>query len=386
MRILSTVPPIDVARLPHRSTLARTDPATARGHDANVQRRLSSRHARSEHPPLPAPLPTGTPIGRTVGGARPCPPRHHPWRHRAIPSCPDPRRRPGRGDDPRRHRPHRLRRRQLVRRHRQPVRPGPAGRAAGRHADRRPAERVPQGRQVHRLRQRPADRRGRQARPEGGVRRHRLLRAAVARSTTASSTSAAPRSPSPRRGRRPSTSATATTSATSAWTSRPVRRSPASTSSPASGSWSCRAPSRTTTPPARSSNPVRVPDYNGAINQLKAGTADAWIAPAEIGEKSAADSNGQDHRGGQAAQPGTDRVRRGQGQRQAARGAEQGPRRGHRRRHLEPVAGAVLPGPAGPGGLQAGQRHGAGAGRVGRAVRRRAVAVGAVRRRASAAS
>ncbi|GAB1640032.1 ABC transporter substrate-binding protein [Krasilnikovia sp. MM14-A1259] len=37
-------------------------------------------------------------------------------------------------------------------------------------------------------------------------------------------------------------------------------------------------------------NPVRVPDYNGAVNQLKAGTADAWIAPAEIGEKSAADS------------------------------------------------------------------------------------------------
>ncbi|WP_435207956.1 ABC transporter substrate-binding protein [Micromonospora sp. bgisy143] len=40
-------------------------------------------------------------------------------------------------------------------------------------------------------------------------------------------------------------------------------------------------------------DPVRVPDYNGAINQLKAGTADAWIAPAEIGEKSAADSNGK---------------------------------------------------------------------------------------------
>ena len=40
-------------------------------------------------------------------------------------------------------------------------------------------------------------------------------------------------------------------------------------------------------------NPVRVPDYNGAINQLKAGTADAWIAPAEIGEKSAADSTGK---------------------------------------------------------------------------------------------
>ncbi|MET7750653.1 ABC transporter substrate-binding protein [Micromonospora sp. NPDC005367] len=40
-------------------------------------------------------------------------------------------------------------------------------------------------------------------------------------------------------------------------------------------------------------DPVRVPDYNGAINQLKAGTADAWIAPAEIGETSAADSGGK---------------------------------------------------------------------------------------------
>ena len=40
-------------------------------------------------------------------------------------------------------------------------------------------------------------------------------------------------------------------------------------------------------------NPVRVPDYNGALNQLKAGTADAWIAPAEIGEKSAKDSGGK---------------------------------------------------------------------------------------------
>ena len=39
-------------------------------------------------------------------------------------------------------------------------------------------------------------------------------------------------------------------------------------------------------------NPVRVPDYNGAVNQLKAKTADAWIAPAEIGEKLAGDSGG----------------------------------------------------------------------------------------------
>ncbi|GAA1983953.1 ABC transporter substrate-binding protein [Kitasatospora viridis] len=40
-------------------------------------------------------------------------------------------------------------------------------------------------------------------------------------------------------------------------------------------------------------NPVRVPDYNSALNQLKSGTAQAWISPAEIGEQSAADSGGK---------------------------------------------------------------------------------------------
>jgi polar amino acid transport system substrate-binding protein len=40
-------------------------------------------------------------------------------------------------------------------------------------------------------------------------------------------------------------------------------------------------------------NPVRVPDYNAALNQLRSGTADAWITPAEIGEKTAADSGGK---------------------------------------------------------------------------------------------
>src|SRR3954462_6575589 len=40
-------------------------------------------------------------------------------------------------------------------------------------------------------------------------------------------------------------------------------------------------------------NPVRVPDYNAALNQLKTGTADAWVSPAEIGEKTAADSKGK---------------------------------------------------------------------------------------------
>ena len=40
-------------------------------------------------------------------------------------------------------------------------------------------------------------------------------------------------------------------------------------------------------------NPIRVPDYNGALNQLKAGTAQAWVAPAEIGESSAKQSSGK---------------------------------------------------------------------------------------------
>ena len=40
-------------------------------------------------------------------------------------------------------------------------------------------------------------------------------------------------------------------------------------------------------------NPVRVPDYNSALNQLRTKTSDAWIAPAEIGEKTAADSKGK---------------------------------------------------------------------------------------------
>ena len=39
-------------------------------------------------------------------------------------------------------------------------------------------------------------------------------------------------------------------------------------------------------------DPVRVPDYNTAANQLKAGTAEAWVSPAEIGEKIAAESGG----------------------------------------------------------------------------------------------
>jgi polar amino acid transport system substrate-binding protein len=40
-------------------------------------------------------------------------------------------------------------------------------------------------------------------------------------------------------------------------------------------------------------NPIRVPDYNGALNQLKAGTAQAWVSPAEIGEKTAKESGGK---------------------------------------------------------------------------------------------
>lgn len=40
-------------------------------------------------------------------------------------------------------------------------------------------------------------------------------------------------------------------------------------------------------------NPVRVPDYNSALNQLRTKTSDAWVAPAEIGEKTANDSKGK---------------------------------------------------------------------------------------------
>ncbi|MGW7683880.1 substrate-binding periplasmic protein [Kribbella sp. NPDC054772] len=39
-------------------------------------------------------------------------------------------------------------------------------------------------------------------------------------------------------------------------------------------------------------NPVRVPNYNTALGQLKAGTADAWVSPAEIGEKMAKEQGG----------------------------------------------------------------------------------------------
>jgi polar amino acid transport system substrate-binding protein len=39
-------------------------------------------------------------------------------------------------------------------------------------------------------------------------------------------------------------------------------------------------------------NPVRVPNYNAAIGQLRSGTADAWVSPAEIGEKMAKEQGG----------------------------------------------------------------------------------------------
>ncbi|MFT4135803.1 ABC transporter substrate-binding protein [Microbacterium sp.] len=40
-------------------------------------------------------------------------------------------------------------------------------------------------------------------------------------------------------------------------------------------------------------DPVRVPDYNAAINQLNTGTADAWITPDVIGKKMAEESGGK---------------------------------------------------------------------------------------------
>ena len=120
-------------------------------------------------------------------------------------------------------------------------------------------------------------------------------------------------------------------------------------------------------------NPVRVPDYNGAINQLKAGTADAWIAPAEIGEKSAADSNGKITVAAKQLSPaptayavakGNDKLREA-----LNKGLDEVIADGTWTR----LQAAVLPGPADPGGLHAGQRHrdGAAGRRVGAARRRR---------------
>jgi polar amino acid transport system substrate-binding protein len=40
-------------------------------------------------------------------------------------------------------------------------------------------------------------------------------------------------------------------------------------------------------------NPIRVPDYNSALNELKSGIAQAWVSPAEIGQSSAKDSGGK---------------------------------------------------------------------------------------------
>lgn len=65
-------------------------------------------------------------------------------------------------------------------------------------------------------------------------------------------------------------------------------------------------------------DPVRVPDYNAALNQLRTGTADAWISPAEIGEKTASESGGKvvaaakklDENGmAYAVAPGNDKLR-----------------------------------------------------------------------------
>ena len=94
-------------------------------------------------------------------------------------------------------------------------------------------------------------------------------------------------------------------------------------------------------------NPVRVPDYNSALNQLKSGTAQAWVAPAEIGEKTAKDSGGKVTLA--AKQPALRRrpspCPRKHG---VPHGAQHRPGPGDQGRHLDQAAGAVLPGPPVP--------------------------------------
>ena len=69
---------------------------------------------------------------------------------------------------------------------------------------------------------------------------------------------------------------------------------------------------------------MRVPDYNAALNQLKAGTADAWVAPAEIGEKTAKDSGGKVALAAKQLELGADGLRGRHGNTALRDGAEQG--------------------------------------------------------------
>ena len=114
-------------------------------------------------------------------------------------------------------------------------------------------------------------------------------------------------------------------------------------------------------------NPVRVPDYNGAINQLKAGTADAWIAPAEIGEKSATDSDGKITVAAKQLSPAPTAyaVAKGNDELREAlnKGLDEVIADGTWTRLQE----QYYPGRPIPDGLHAGQRHGEAVGRVGHA-------------------
>ena len=107
-------------------------------------------------------------------------------------------------------------------------------------------------------------------------------------------------------------------------------------------------------------DPVRVPNYNGALNQLKAGTADAWVSPAEIGEKM---RQGAGRRQGRSWRRRSSARRRPRSPWPRAtttfrEAAEQGARRGHRGRHLDQAGqDQYYPGRPVPAELQARQRQ-----------------------------
>ena len=107
----------------------------------------------------------------------------------------------------------------------------------------------------------------------------------------------------------------------------------------------------------KSLDPVRVPDYNGAINQLKAGTADAWIAPAEIGEKSAADSNGKITVAAKQLSPAPTAYAFAKGNDKLREALNKGLDEVIADGTWSRLQAAVLPGPPDPGRLHARQRH-----------------------------
>ena len=212
-----------------------------------------------------------------------------------------------------------------------------AGHPDSRHAVGRPAEHLHQrAGPVHRLRQRTAARRRRQARPAESTSSAPTSPACWHRWPSRRSTSARPRSPPPTRAGRPSASPMATTSATSRWSFRPARRSPASTTGrrPAHRRGAGHRPGglRRRHP---APGPGEVPGLQHASTPASrpARSTRGWRRRSRRVGTVQAGRPRRDRR--KHLQPGQfRRVGGRQGEQAADRRAQLRPRRGHRRRHL----------------------------------------------------